>query len=100
MASVSNKLKKTFKVKEVLYSDSGKRLKETEKLVEGVDEVYITPDTTAQIFWLKNRKPNTWRDKTPIDTYEAERVQKTIDNLQNFEIKFVDGGKDEDDNDN
>ena len=24
---------------------------------------YIKPDTTAQIFWLKNRKPDAWRDK-------------------------------------
>ena len=24
---------------------------------------YVKPDTTAQIFWLKNRKPDTWRDK-------------------------------------
>lgn len=23
----------------------------------------VTPDTTAQIFWLKNRKPKEWRDK-------------------------------------
>lgn len=23
----------------------------------------VIPDTTAQIFWLKNRKPNEWRDK-------------------------------------
>ena len=23
----------------------------------------IAPDTTAQIFWLKNRKPQEWRDK-------------------------------------
>lgn len=23
----------------------------------------VTPDTTAQIFWLKNRKPAEWRDK-------------------------------------
>ena len=26
----------------------------------------ITPDTTAQIFWLKNRKPEEWRDKREI----------------------------------
>ena len=25
--------------------------------------VHIPPDTTAQIFWLKNRKPKEWRDK-------------------------------------
>jgi hypothetical protein len=24
---------------------------------------HIPPDTTAQIFWLKNRKPGRWRDK-------------------------------------
>lgn len=23
----------------------------------------VQPDTTAQIFWLKNRKPGSWRDK-------------------------------------
>jgi transcriptional regulator with XRE-family HTH domain len=27
----------------------------------------IAPDTTAQIFWLKNRKPNQWRDKREQD---------------------------------
>ena len=26
----------------------------------------IQPDTTAQIFWLKNRKPNEWRDKKDV----------------------------------
>lgn len=26
----------------------------------------VQPDTTAQIFWLKNRKPDVWRDKQNI----------------------------------
>ena len=26
----------------------------------------VTPDTTAQIFWLKNRKPEDWRDKKDV----------------------------------
>lgn len=26
----------------------------------------IIPDTTAQIFWLKNRKPDEWRDKKDV----------------------------------
>jgi hypothetical protein len=26
----------------------------------------VLPDTTAQIFWLKNRKPDVWRDKKEI----------------------------------
>lgn len=31
---------------------------------------YVAPDTTAQIFWLKNRKPEKWRDK-PVPEQEA-----------------------------
>lgn len=27
----------------------------------------ISPDTTAAIFWLKNRRPDDWRDKQEID---------------------------------
>nr|WP_308743166.1 helix-turn-helix domain-containing protein [uncultured Anaerocolumna sp.] len=27
----------------------------------------VAPDTTAQIFWLKNRKPKEWRDKQDIE---------------------------------
>lgn len=27
----------------------------------------VVPDTTAQIFWLKNRKPEDWRDKKDIE---------------------------------
>ncbi|HBF2202991.1 TPA: transposase [Clostridioides difficile] len=28
---------------------------------------HVVPDTTAQIFWLKNRKPAEWRDKRDIE---------------------------------
>lgn len=35
-----------------------------EEHIEYVDEeVYIPPQVPAQIFWLKNRKPDRWRDK-------------------------------------
>lgn len=35
-----------------------------EEHVEYVDEqIYIQPNVTAQIFWLKNRKPDHWKDK-------------------------------------
>lgn len=27
---------------------------------------YAKPNTTAQIFWLKNRQPDKWRDKTEV----------------------------------
>lgn len=28
---------------------------------------FYPPDTTAAIFWLKNRKPAEWRDKTDVE---------------------------------
>lgn len=31
----------------------------------------IPPDTTAQIFWLKNRKPHNWRDKQEYEDRTA-----------------------------
>ena len=31
------------------------------KVVQAIK--HIPPDTTAQIFWLKNRRPDRWRDK-------------------------------------
>ena len=38
-----------------------------EERVEYVDrQLYFPPNTTAQIYWLKNRKPNHWRDKREV----------------------------------
>lgn len=40
--------------------------KETGELVEGKSEVttkHILPDTLAIMFWLKNRRPDLWKDK-------------------------------------
>lgn len=36
---------------------------------------HVPPDTTAQIFWLKNRKPGDWRDK---HEFEGEIGIKTV----------------------
>lgn len=37
----------------------------------------VAPDTTAQIFWLKNRKPKDWRDRKDIDI-EASIEKKEL----------------------
>jgi hypothetical protein len=58
--------KQAVKLKTVHY-DNGKRVKEEER-IEIIDvERLLPPDTTAQIFWLKNRKPDHWRDKQNIE---------------------------------
>lgn len=34
----------------------------------------VVPDVTAQIFWLKNRKPETWKDKRDDEERSTEGV--------------------------
>lgn len=79
-------IKKTFKVKRVIYDpESGKKIEEYEELVEGEDEVHIPADSTSQIFWLKNRRPDKWRDKveTYVDTKELTNVEKLLEKIEN-----------------
>lgn len=51
-----------FKVKEITYNEDGKKCE-----IESIEIINLqqeqAPDTTAAIFWLKNRKPERWRDK-------------------------------------
>lgn len=44
----------------------------TETTEDGMTRTVVTqkampPDTTAQIFWLKNRRPAVWRDKQQVE---------------------------------
>lgn len=57
-------VKKHFKLKKVEYDpESGKKVRETEELVAADDEVFIPPDTTAQLHWLYNRRPDDWKPR-------------------------------------
>ena len=38
----------------------------------------VAPDTTAQIFWLKNRRPKQWRDKPIEEAGDKEDIGLTI----------------------
>lgn len=43
----------------------------------------VLPDTTAQIFWLKNRKPDVWRDKREVDSTEAlDKLDGILTNIR------------------
>lgn len=81
-------VKKAIKIKNVEYSN-GKRLRETEEVVLVDEEVFVPPDTTANIFWLKNRKPKEWRDKQEIETSGETTVNTKIDfsNLTTDQIR-------------
>lgn len=42
----------------------------------------VVPDTTAQIFWLKNRRPEQWRDKQDVRVDGSLETEKTkLDDL-------------------
>lgn len=60
---------------------------EYEMVVTKRQRKYIPPSNTAQIFWLKNRKPDTWKDKREIDTNaEAlERLDAIMDKIGGVE---------------
>ena len=58
-------------------------------VVDIEEEVHIAPDTTAQIFWLKNRKKKEWRDKVEVET-NADELNKVKELLS----KISDGAND------
>lgn len=50
-----------------------------EERIEYVDEeIYIPPNVTAQIFWLKNRRRKFWQDR-PTDAEQEDAVKVIID---------------------
>ena len=64
-----------------------------EEITKEVDEVgrrkvktvtkQVVPDVTAQIFWLKNRRPEKWREK-PKETEEAQGEQGFVISVEDF----------------
>lgn len=58
----------------------------TEEKIEMVErEVYIPPNVTAQFFWLKNRRPDKWRDKplTVEDNTTMEKLDAMLAEVRN-----------------
>ena len=71
-------IKKPIKVK-TKKQLAGKGTIEEEHIEYVDEEIYIPPDTTAQIFWLKNRKPEKWRDRTDVYSIDDEPVKVVFD---------------------
>lgn len=46
---------------------------------------HMAPDTTAQIFWLKNRRPDLWRDRKNIDM--NAKANNPFDGISTNDIK-------------
>lgn len=82
------KVKKPVRIREVEYDPkSGKKIRESEKWVQVEEEVYIPPQVTAQIFWLKNRKPDQWREKNDLTLTPSNGVLESLMELHRGESK-------------
>ena len=49
----------------------------------------VHPDTTAQIFWLKNRKPNEWRDKKETELSGGLELNNPYEGLTTEELRKI-----------
>lgn len=49
----------------------------------------VVPDTTAQIFWLKNRRPDLWRDKQSIE--HSGQINNPFADLTTEELRKLAG---------
>lgn len=78
---ITKTVQKPIKIKEVKY-DNGKRISEKERIEYAEEEVFIPPDTTAQIFWLKNRRPDLWRDKQNIEV--SKPIDESIKEMEEY----------------
>lgn len=76
----------TTEITETPYIDKrGKERVRKQKYVKKTRKI-VLPDTTAQIFWLKNRRPDKWRDKREetvsihnTDPNLAEEIERMFD---------------------
>ena len=76
----------TTEITETPYIDKrGKERVRKQKHVKKTKKI-VLPDTTAQIFWLKNRRPDKWRDKREevvsihnADPHLDEEIERMFD---------------------
>ena len=58
-------------------------------------EKHIAPDVTAQIFWLKNRKPEIWRERQNIDVQNNIKIEDNSERFRKY-LRELDGGDNDD----
>ena len=80
----------TTEITEIPYIDKkGNEKVRKQKHVKKTKKI-VLPDTTAQIFWLKNRRPDKWRDKRE----ETVSIHNTDPNLdEEIERMFDDAAR-------
>lgn len=76
------------------FSDFSDILKRTKDIVDGQVENALLQNAlggniTAQIFWLKNRRPNKWRDKIEDFNADSKTSITIVDNIPQGGEEYV-----------
>ena len=64
-------------ITEIQEYENGKQKKHVKKLKK-----HMPPDTAAQIFWLKNRRPDKWRDKIEAPPETGNELLQSLMELE------------------
>ena len=76
-------IRKPVKVRDVEYDpETGRKVREIERWVAVEEEILVPPQVTAQIFWLKNRKPDQWREKNDLTLTPSNGVLESLIELE------------------
>lgn len=76
-------IRKPVKVRDVEYDpETGRKVREIERWVAVEEEIHVPPQVTAQIFWLKNRKPDQWREKNDMTLTPSNGVLESLIELE------------------
>lgn len=75
----------TREAKEQIDEKTGRRVTVRVETKRVTKEVH--PDVTAQIFWLKNRRPDKWRDKQDIQHSGSVDVNNPLKGLTTDELR-------------
>lgn len=64
------------------YDEVKEKYESGELTERTVTKKEVSPDVTAQIFWLKNRKRNTWSDRQSIEL--TQPIDKSIEEMEEY----------------
>lgn len=65
------------------FEHPSEEIKVVDKDIERVPIIKVyPPDSTAAIFWLKNRRPKEWREKTEIEAKVDQKIQHTFNGIE------------------
>ena len=78
-----------YSCKATKFATSEGRITDSKEYIE-----HDPPDTTAAIFWLKNRQPEKWRDKKEV--YTNVNLGDELESLTDEQLQAIIDGKEED----